>query len=148
MKATKRILLYGNTVILGTIGISLGRHAHFEVTKLSPPLQEIQTVDAGETDIVLFDLETTRPEAVLALLGINPALQLIGISPDSNLIKIWSVREMREVSTMDLLNVFNYESKGLPANSWGDDDRPLKQNKQMTLKKAFNHRHQNLKRRR
>lgn len=114
MKATKRILLYGNSFILGSIGASLGHYSHFEVTKLAPPLQEKQKVDAANTDIILFDLETTHPEAVLSLLEINPTLQLIGISPDVNLVKVWSIKELREISMQDLLRVINSGAEGTP----------------------------------
>lgn len=121
MKAKRQILLYGNSVILGTIGASLRRVSQFEVTKLVPPVQETQKLDAAKTDIVLFDLEATHPEAVLSLLEINPALQLIGISPDINLAKVWSIRELREVSTQDLLKVIKSEAKDSPVESDGNE---------------------------
>ena len=124
MKATKRILLYGNSLILGSIGASLGHYSHFEVTKLSPPLQEKQKVDAANTDIILFDLETTHSEDVLSLLEINPTLQLIGISPDVNLVKVWSIKELREVSMQDLLRVINSGAEGTPVESGGNEVRP------------------------
>ena len=121
MKVKRRILLYGNSVILGTIGISLSRYSQFEVTKLAPSLQGKQKMGAAKTDILLFDLETTHPKTVFSLLGTHPVLQLIGISPDLNLIKIWSIRELRELSMLDLLNVINNESKYVPAGP-GDDE--------------------------
>ena len=121
MKVRQRILLYGNSLILGTIGVSLGRNSQFEVIKRLPLLQETQKVDAAKTDIILFDLETTPPEAVLSLLEINPALQLIGISPDINLIKVWSVRELREASMQDLLQVIKSEAEADPAGSGGNE---------------------------
>ncbi|MFZ7113212.1 MAG: hypothetical protein ACOWYE_16130 [Desulfatiglandales bacterium] len=119
MESTKRILLYGNSVILGMIEISLGLYSQFEVTKLIPPLQETQKLDAAKTDIILFDLETTHPEAVLSLLEINPTLHLIGISPDINLVKVWTIRELREVSMHDLLQVIKSEAKDLPGDHSG-----------------------------
>jgi len=123
VKAKRRILLYGNSVILGTVGASLRRVSQFEVTKLVPPLQETQKLDADQTDILLFDLETTRPEAVLSLLEINPALVLIGISPDINLVKVWSIRELREVSTQDLLKMIKSEAKDSPVEPDGNEVR-------------------------
>lgn len=125
MKATRQILLYGNSVILGTIEISLSRHPQLEVTKMVPPLQEAQKLDVAKSDIILFDLETTHPEAVLSLLEINPTLQLIGISPDVNLVKVWSIRELREVSMQDLFQVINSEAKVSPVEPGGSDDSPF-----------------------
>jgi hypothetical protein len=126
MKATKQILLYGNSVILEAIGISLSRYSQFEVTKLTHPLQETQKLDAANVDIMLFDLETTHPEAVLSLLEINPTLQLIGISPDVNLVKIWSGRELRELSMQDLLEVIKSAVDDLPSDSGGEGNFPYR----------------------
>jgi hypothetical protein len=123
METNKRILLYGNSVILGTIGVSLGRDSQFEVTRLATPMKKTQKLDAVKTDILLFDLGTTRPGAVLSLLESNPALQLIGISPDVNLVKVWSIRELREVSMDDLLQVITSDAKDSPVESGGNEVR-------------------------
>lgn len=121
METNKRILLYGNSLILGSIKDSLRRFPQFEVTTLLPPTKEKQKLDAAKTDIILFDLETTHPESVFSLLEINPTLQLIGISPGINLVKVWSLRELREVSTQDLVNVIKGEVKDSPAESGCDE---------------------------
>lgn len=124
MKTNKRILLYGNSVILGTLGISLGLCSQFEVKKLALPLQETQMSDAAKTDILFFDLETTHPEAVLSWLETNPKLQLIGISPGINLVKVWSIRELREVSMEDLIKMITSEAKDSPVEPGGNEVRP------------------------
>jgi len=119
MNKNKRILLYGNSVILGSIGAGLRRCSQFEVTTLAPPQQEMQTVAAAQTDILLFDLETTPPEALFPLLETHQTSQLIGISPDINLVKVWSIRELREVSMRDLLRVIENETTDLSTGSGG-----------------------------
>ena len=123
MKATKQIILYGNSLILGSIGDSLRRCPQFEVTTLLPPLQELQKRDFPHPVTLLFDLETTRPEAVFSLLESDSKLQVIGISPGINLVKVWSIRELREVSMGDLLEVITSEAKDSPVESGGAKDR-------------------------
>jgi hypothetical protein len=123
METNKRILLYGNSLILGSIGDSLRRCPQFEVTTLLPPLQELQKRDSPHPDTLLFDLETTRPEVVFSLLESDSKLQVIGISPGINLVKVWSIRELREVSMGDLLEVITSEAKDSPIESGGDKDR-------------------------
>jgi hypothetical protein len=59
------------------------------------------------------------------LLEINPTLQLIGISSDVNLVKVWSIRELREVSMQDLFQVINSEAKVSPVEPGGSDDSPF-----------------------
>jgi hypothetical protein len=120
METNKRILLYGNSLILGSIGNSLCRSPQFEVTTFLPTLEGIQKVDSLKPDILLFDLETTRPETVFSLLESDQNLQVIGISPDINLVKVWSIRELREVSMGDLLEVIRSEAKEPPVESVGD----------------------------
>jgi len=117
VKATKRIILYGNSVILGSVGASLQRGSQFEVTVLEPPLQDMQELDSLKPEIVLFDLETIYANSVFPLLKNNPNLLLIGISPDINLVKIWFGRQVRELSTQSLLELIKSELKGFAVDS-------------------------------
>jgi len=126
VKVTRRILLYGNSVILGAVGTSLRRLSQFEVKALAPSLQIMQELDAVNPDILLFDLETTHSEAVFSMLKINPGLLLVGISPDINQIKIWSGWQVRELSTQDLLELIKSEANHLSIESDSDEDHPFK----------------------
>jgi hypothetical protein len=128
VKAIMRILLYGNSLILGSIGDILRRYPQFEVTTLLPPPQEMQSLNSLKSDILLFDLETTRPEAVFSLLESDANLHLIGISPDTNLVKVWSIRELREVSVQDLCEVIRSEAKDPQVESGGSEARPFLKN--------------------
>ena len=117
MKTTRRILLYGDSVILGTIGASLRGFSGFEVTPLKKPLPDAQVLDQAKPDILFFDLETSHTEAVFSLLKTNPTLLLIGVSPGINLVKIWSGRQLRELSMQNLLELIKSEFKGLAVES-------------------------------
>lgn len=121
MKARQRILLYGNSVILGSIGACLKRCSQFEVTTPVPPLQKVQEIEALKPDILLFDLETIHTEPVFSALKTNPSLLLIGISPDINLVKIWSGRQFRDLSIQGLFDVIKSELND-PADKWGGDE--------------------------
>jgi hypothetical protein len=123
METNKRILLYGNSLILESIGASLRRLSQFEVKTLNPPLQQREKLDAANTDIILFDMGNTRPEALLSLQDTNTALELIGVSPGINLVKVWSIRELQEMSMGDLLEVITCESKGSSVKSGGKEVR-------------------------
>jgi WD40 repeat protein len=120
VKEIRRILLYGNSVILGAIGASLRRCSQFEVTTLSSPLEEVREFDAVNPDILLFDLETPHTEAVFSMLETNPNLLLIGISPDINLVKIWSGRQLKDISTEGFLDLIKNEIKGLSVDARSD----------------------------
>ena len=124
MRARRRILIYGNSVILGAIGASLRGCSEFEVTTLNLPLPGAQVLDDAKPDILLFDLESPYNEAVFSILKTNPSFLLMGISPDINLVKIWSGRQLRELSTQSLLELITGEANDLTVNSGGDEDRP------------------------
>ena len=124
METNKRIFLYGNSLILGTIGDILRRCPQLEVTTLLPPLEELEKVHSLKPDILLFDLKTTLPEAVFSLLESDQNLQLIGISPDVNLVKVWSIKELREVSMGDLLEVITSGARDSPVESAGNGALP------------------------
>jgi hypothetical protein len=64
-------------------------------------------LEATAPDVVVFDLEATRPEVAFSMLESRPGLKLIGISPDNNLVRIWSGKQLRELSTQALLDVIN-----------------------------------------
>ena len=107
MDISRRICLYGNSVILGTLGASLRRRPQFEVTTLMPPLPGARELATLKPDVVLFDLQATQTEAVFSLLESCPKLLLIGVNPDTNLVKMWAGRQLRELSTNDLLKVID-----------------------------------------
>ena len=69
------------------------------------PLPALAEAEALAPDAVLFDIETTRPEAVFPLLEARPGLLLLGISPDGNVLSLWSGRQLREVSGKELKDV-------------------------------------------
>jgi hypothetical protein len=116
MKANRRILLYGNSVILGSIGASLRQCSQFEVTTCESPHGDPRVVEALKPDILLFDLEATQTEEVFSFLENDRAVVLMGISPDINLVKVWSGRQLREISTRGLLEVIHSEMKDLQSD--------------------------------
>jgi hypothetical protein len=101
----RRILLYGNSVILGSIGASLRRCSRFDVTTLATPPPDREALVTVDPDIVLFDLDSSTTEPVFDLLKTNPALLLIGISPGVNLVRVWNSQQLQEMSMQELLEL-------------------------------------------
>lgn len=115
MNANRRILLYGNSVILGSIGAGLRRCPEFEVETINTPLENPHAFDAVTPDIVLFDLEASQPEAPFFLLQNHPALVLVGISPGTNIVRVWSSRQQQEMSMPDLFELIKSGEIGISA---------------------------------
>ena len=108
MEASRHICIYGNSVILGTLGASLRRYPQLEVTSLWPDPLQISELQALNPNVIIFDLDAPRPEAAFSLLESCPGLLLIGISPDANYVRTWYGQQLREIpSAHDLLEVIN-----------------------------------------
>ena len=114
MEISRRICLYGNSVILGTIGASLRCCPQFEVNTLKPPLPQTRELATLNPDVLLFDLEANSTDAVFPLLESCPKLLLIGVSPDTNLVKMWAGQQLQELSTQGLLGIINEKLKDSP----------------------------------
>jgi hypothetical protein len=97
----KRILLYGNSVVLGCVGASLEGTGRFQITHLSPPLSGTSQLETFTPDVILFDAENGNAEAAFSLLKDRPDLLLLSVSPDGNVVRLWSGRQYEELSTMD-----------------------------------------------
>ena len=102
MKKQRRVVLYGKSVILGTVGASLEHYSDFEVITLSPPLPGTQELGSLAPDVVIFDLQAAQPDAALSLLESRPQLMLIGIDPSSEQVLFWTGKHMSALSAQDL----------------------------------------------
>lgn len=101
------VVLYGNSIILGTLGASLRHYPHLEVIPLIEPFPTGLELEAMDPDVIIFDLEATHPEGLFSLLESRPGLSLIGVDPDSHQVLIWSGRHLQELSTQDLVEVID-----------------------------------------
>jgi hypothetical protein len=110
----QKVYLWGNTVILASLRLSLQSQPQFEVTNLVPPLPNAQELATLNPEVIIFDLEAARPKAAFSLLEACPDLILVGVSPDTNLVKIWAGLQVRELSTEGLLDIINQQLANLP----------------------------------
>ncbi len=107
METRRRVLLYGRSLILGTVGASLKRYPHLELVALAPPLPSPQELGALAPDVIIFDVEAARPEAAIALLEACPSLLLIGIGPSSDQMLLWSGQQSRALAMQDLVQAID-----------------------------------------
>lgn len=103
MSATQRIFLYGNSVILGSIGASLLRCSQFDVTMLTKQIQSEKSFDIINPDILLFDLEAPCADDAFFWLKTNPAPLLIGVSPGTNVVRVWHSQQIQGISMQGLI---------------------------------------------
>ena len=97
-----RVLLYGNSLVLGGISASLQGESQFEVVRISHSLPDTSGVEALAPDVIVFDSEIPGSAAAFSALESHPDLIILGVSPDHNIVRLWSSREYSELSTKDL----------------------------------------------
>ncbi len=104
MEKRQHIFILGNSLILGALGESLRRGGQFDLTSLALP-KDVRELELIKPDAILFDLETPHMESIFSLSESYSKLLLVGISPDTNIVKVWIGRQMRELSMQGLLAV-------------------------------------------
>jgi hypothetical protein len=105
--AKRRVILYGRSVILGTVGASLERYPNLEIISLAFPLPGDEELAALGPDVILFDMDIEYPDAVFSLLKNYPNLLLVGVNPDKAQIMVWSSGQASALTTQDLVQVIN-----------------------------------------
>jgi len=102
MDKRQRIFILGNSLILNALGESLKRSGHFDLTSLEMP-NDVRDLEPMQPDAIVFDLETPLKESIFSLSEHCSKLLLVGVSPDTNIVKVWIGRQLRELSMQGLL---------------------------------------------
>ncbi len=113
MEKLRRVLLYGKSVILGTLEASLKRYSQMEVCVLSPPFSTVQELKAMAPDVVIFDTGASRPEAAFTLLETCPGLLLIGVDVDKDEMLVLSSHPAQALCITDLVETIQQKSQFL-----------------------------------
>lgn len=111
MSGQRRVLLYGDSLVLGGIATSLLAEGRFEVVRLPHPLLQMSDIEALAPDVVIFDTETPGSAPVFSALEDHPELLLLGVSSDKNIVRLWSGQEHRELSITDLTALIGADSQ-------------------------------------
>jgi len=103
MNKQRRIILYGKSVILGTVGASLQHYPDLEIIRLSPPLPGAKELEMLAPEVIIFDIQAAQPDSAFSLLGTFPSLMLIGINPSTEQVFLWTGQHMSAISAQDLV---------------------------------------------
>lgn len=104
MAKHQNIVILGKSLILDVLGESLRRSGQFDLNSLSLPAG-VRDLELMKPDAIIFDLETPHMEAVFSLSERCARLLLIGVSPDTNIVRMWVGHQMHELSMQGLLAV-------------------------------------------
>ena len=110
MEKPLKVLIYGDTLVLGCLRASLEGQAELEVSGLDGLTASEQELSALQPDAVIFDLGAAQPAFQCALAEQLPGLLLVGIDPNSNRVQTWTGRQLRELSTQDLMRTIEHHA--------------------------------------
>ena len=105
MKKKLRVILYGNTIILAGIHLSLAANPSLEVQALDPSQGSEPDLLALRPDVIIFDTHSIQPEFHFNLIQRCSGLQLIGIDPDKAQVLVWSGQQLSELTSQELVEV-------------------------------------------
>ena len=100
-----RVIIYGNSLILGAVGAILRHCLDADIIPLSKPLPEAQKLSDMSPDVVIFDLEGAHPDSKLSLMQGEHDLLLLGVHPSTHELLILSRHEAQTRDIVDLIKV-------------------------------------------
>jgi hypothetical protein len=102
----RRVIIYGDTLILEGLRANLENHPDFEILVVDPasdsPLEALQFMCPA---VVFFDQGDNRQDFLFSLLR-QPDLLLIGIDPHTRQALVWTGRRSAAVAAADLIRIF------------------------------------------
>ncbi len=116
MVKPRRVILYGRSVILGTLSASLGDYSGLEIVQLSPPLPAPHELAALGAQVILFDLNAVSADFPFTLLREQPDLLLIGLDAAGDRLLVLSGQQAHALTTTELVQVILGNSAGYLAN--------------------------------
>ncbi len=99
------VLLFGRSVILGTLAASLRRYPQMDLHVLLAPFPTVDELKAMMPDVILFDVASPRPDAAFALLETYPGLLLIGVDASRDEMLVLSSRPVQALAVHDLVRL-------------------------------------------
>lgn len=125
MAERKRIILFGNTLVLAGVQASLEAALAFEVIPLDAGRATEADLLALHPHAIIFDVGSIRPCFRYELVQELPGLRLFGLDPDRNQVLLWSGQYLRELSTADLVHALQLSAAGDPTRALSEEgERP------------------------
>lgn len=108
MSVKKKVLIYGRSLNLEGIGVSLKLDGNLDVIVIEPGEQN--SLEDLKPEVVLFDLAEPPEELSLALLRKQPGVLLIGVEPCSDEVLVLTGKRSKVVSVSELANLVSAQA--------------------------------------
>ncbi len=102
----RKVALYGNSLVISSIGAGLQGRAELQVCYVDATLPDAaEQLSALRPDVIIFDLAVAHPEFAIALWKAQPRLLLIGADLRTGQALVLSGQPSRLLTIDDLLQV-------------------------------------------
>ena len=109
----RTVALYGNSLILSSVGASLNSRAGVHVIAINPSEPGgVERIRALEPDVIVFDTAAADPDSALILWKEHPNVLLIGIDLTTNRALVMSGRSSQLLTPDDLADVIERRRPG------------------------------------
>jgi hypothetical protein len=125
MGKPKRILFYGDTLVLAGVRASLESETYFQVINHSHGNVDIKSLLKLSPDIVIYDSGSVQSEFLETLFHHKSDLVLIGINPENNQVRVWAGHHLSGLSIVDLVRVIDRQAWFEVSSQVGDAAPPL-----------------------
>lgn len=104
--AMKKVVLYGKSVLISTVGASLQGSPDIQILSVDPSMPDVQDqLRKLQPDVVILDQAAIQPDFFVALWKTQPGLLLIGLDLDTGKAMVLSSQTARLLTTEDLLHL-------------------------------------------
>jgi hypothetical protein len=110
----KRVVLYGKSLVMSTIGASLQGCPDIQLLPVDPSTPDVQDhLRTLQPDVVILDQASVQPDFSVALWKVQPELLLIGLDLDTGKALVLSSQPANIMTTEDLLRLLQHVDPNL-----------------------------------
>jgi hypothetical protein len=120
MKQPLKVVIYGDTLLLGCLRASLASHACLELVSVEAHATGKQVLADLHPNVILFDLSAGEPAFLYAIATRPPGPLLVGVDSASNRVVTWRGQQLCRLSMAELVQAITAD--GGDCHSVGDDD--------------------------
>jgi hypothetical protein len=114
----KKVVLYGKSLLISSVGASLEDCPDLEVHSIDPSGSDMQQIRKIKPYAVIFDLAAIQPDFSIELWKAQPDLLLIGVDLMTGKSMVFSSQPARVLTTADLIQLL----RNKPAQDGSDAD--------------------------
>ncbi len=110
MEKKTRVVVYGSSLNMACVAVSLKADSNLEATWIDPHLPNYrQNISEHNPAAIVYDLNDPPPDIDIKLLREQPGVLLIGVDPGSDEMLVLSSRSQQALSMSELVSIIRQQ---------------------------------------